>query len=129
MKTTILTDSPLIAIVPTRDPARAKTFYRDVLGLRLTSEDPFALEFDAHGTHLRVTTVPELTPHKFSVLSWYVQDIVATIGELTGNGVKFEIFGGFPQDKLGIWKAPDGTQVAWFKDADGNLLGVAQRSV
>jgi hypothetical protein len=27
------------------------------------------------GTHLRITTVPELTPHKFSVMSWYVNDV------------------------------------------------------
>ena len=127
METTILSKAPLIAIVPTRDPARARRFYAGVLGLRLMSEDPFALEFDAFGTHLRVTTVPELTPHKFSVLSWYVKDIAAAIAELTAAGVKFEIFGGFPQDQLGIWKAPDGTQVAWFKDTDGNLLGIAQR--
>jgi len=83
MKTTTLSSSPLVAMIPTRDRARAKAFYAGTLGLRLVSEDPFALEFDAHGTHLRVTPVPELTPHKFSVLSWYVEDIRAVITELS----------------------------------------------
>ena len=128
MKTTTLSSSPLVAMIPTRDRARAKAFYAGTLGLRLVSEDPFALEFDAHGTHLRVTPVPELTPHKFSVLSWYVKDMAAAIAQLSQAGVKFEIFGGFPQDSLGIWTAPDGTRVAWFKDPDGNLLGIAQRA-
>jgi hypothetical protein len=30
------------------------------------------------------------------------------------------------QDELGVWTAPDGTQVAWFKDPDGNTLSVSQ---
>lgn len=115
-------------MIPTRDRAHAQAFYEGTLGLRLLSADPFALEFDAHGTHLRVTTVPELTPHKFSVLSWYVKDMTATIAGLSQAGVKFEIFGGIPQDARGIWTSPDGTQVAWFKDPDGNLLGIAQRA-
>jgi catechol 2,3-dioxygenase-like lactoylglutathione lyase family enzyme len=112
-------------MIPTRDRERSKAFYAGKLGLKLVNEDPFAMEFDAHGTHLRITTVPELTPHKYSVMSWYVNDVPAVIKELTAAGVKFEIFDGLPQDKLGIWTAPDGTQVAWFKDPDGNLLGVA----
>jgi len=32
------------------------------------------------------------------------------------------------QDELGIWTAPDGTKVAWFKDPDGNMLSVTQRA-
>jgi len=30
------------------------------------------------------------------------------------------------QDELGIWTAPGGTRVAWFKDPDGNLLSISQ---
>jgi hypothetical protein len=28
------------------------------------------------------------------------------------------------QDDLGIWKAPSGAQVAWFKDPDGHVLSL-----
>jgi catechol 2,3-dioxygenase-like lactoylglutathione lyase family enzyme len=115
-------------MIPTRDRKRSKVFYAGKLGLKLVSEDPFAMEFDAHGTQLRITTVPELTPNKFSVMSWYVKDVRAVLKELAAARVKFEMFDGLPQDRLGIWKAPDGTQVAWFKDPDGNLLGIAQRA-
>ncbi|HEV8147555.1 MAG TPA: VOC family protein [Bryobacteraceae bacterium] len=128
MKATTLSNSPLVAMIPTRDRKRSKVFYAGKLGLKLVSEDPFAMEFDAHGTQLRITTVPELTPHKFSVMSWYVKDVRAVIQELAAARVKFEMFDGLPQDRLGIWTAPDGTQVAWFKDPDGNLLGIAQRA-
>jgi len=27
---------------------------------------------------------------------------------------------------MGIWTAPGGTRVAWFKDSDGNLLSLAE---
>ena len=45
----------IIAFVGTRNPGRAKEFYRDTLGLNLVSEDHFAIVFDVHGTMLRVT--------------------------------------------------------------------------
>jgi hypothetical protein len=42
------------------------------------------------------------------------------------RGVSFERFAGLPQDAAGVWAAPGGAQVAWFKDPDGNLLSVTQ---
>jgi predicted enzyme related to lactoylglutathione lyase len=33
----------------------------------------------------------------------------------------------FAQDQeRGIWTAPGGSKVAWFKDPDGNVLGVSE---
>jgi len=64
----MLTDKKLKAFVPTVKPNEAKSFYKDILGLKLLSEDNFALEFDANGTLLRVTIVQDLKPHPFTVL-------------------------------------------------------------
>jgi len=47
---------------------------------------------------------------------------------LASAGVKFERFDFFKQDELGVWTAPNGDQVAWFKDPEGNLLSIAQTS-
>jgi catechol 2,3-dioxygenase-like lactoylglutathione lyase family enzyme len=115
----------IVAFVGTRNPQRAKDFYRDALGLNLVSEDPFALVFDVNGTMLRVTPVPQLTPAKFTVLGWAVGDIEATVKQLQEAGVVFERYD-FPQDELGIWTAPGGAKIAWFKDPDGNVLSVSQ---
>ncbi len=116
----------LMAFVATRDPAKAKAFYGITLGLRLISEDQFALVFDANGTTLRVTTVHELALAKYTVLGWEVPDVAAAVTELGNAGVKFERYGDFmKQDELGIWEAPGGTKVAWFKDPDGNTLSVS----
>ena len=121
-----LETAPIIAFVATTEPARAKTFYTKTLGLRLISEDGFALTFDAGGTMLRVATVKELKPAGYTVLGWLVPDIKEAIGDLVKRGVAFQRYGFFEQDELGIWSAPSGAKVAWFLDPDGNTLSLTE---
>jgi catechol 2,3-dioxygenase-like lactoylglutathione lyase family enzyme len=116
----------LVAFVATTVPKRAKAFYADTLGLRLVSEDSFALAFDAGGTMLRVTTVQELQPAGYTVLGWDVPDIIAAVHELAQRGIKFQHYDGMGQDAQGIWTAPSGARVAWFQDPDGNTLSLTQ---
>jgi len=115
-----------MAFVATRDPGRAKVFYRDTLGLKLISEDHFALVFDAAGTMLRVTTVREVAAAEYTVLGWQVPDIVRTAKDLQEAGVILERYAGLQQDEFGIWTAPGGARVAWFKDPDGNTLSITE---
>jgi catechol 2,3-dioxygenase-like lactoylglutathione lyase family enzyme len=117
----MLKQSSLIAFSATRDAERAKIFYRDVLGLRLVTNDPFALVFDAHGTMLRVQKTPPFKPLPFTVLGWQVTNIDDTVDALSARGVTFERFEGMAQDERAIWQAPSGSRIAWFKDPDGNL--------
>jgi catechol 2,3-dioxygenase-like lactoylglutathione lyase family enzyme len=124
--TSILSKSKLVGFVATRDQGRAKAFYRDVLGLRLVSEDQFATVFDANGTTLRVSPVRELAPAQYTVLGWEVTDIAAAVAAMSRLGVKFEQYGFPTQDAQGVWSAPGGAKVAWFKDPDGNVLSIAQ---
>ena len=116
----------LKAFLPTTDPARSLAFFRDKLGLKLLSEDDYALEFDAGACHLRVTAVQKLTPQPFTVLGWDVKNIEDIIKTLAQKGVVFERYSFAQQDELGIWVAPGGTKVAWFKDPDGNVLSLSE---
>ena len=122
----ILRSQKLVAFVATREPGRAKEFYRDTLGLPLVSEDEFALVFDAAGTMLRVTRVQELGAEKYTVLGWQVHDLVQTAKDLQKAHVTLERYPGMQQDELGIWNSPSGARVAWFKDPDGNTLSITQ---
>jgi catechol 2,3-dioxygenase-like lactoylglutathione lyase family enzyme len=122
----MLGSSKLAAFVGTTDADRAKGFYRDILGLNLVREEPNALVFDCNGTRLRVSLVTELAPAKYTVLGWEVQDIRGTIEALAKRGVSFERYDFMKQDDLGVWTAPSGARVAWFKDPDGNLLSVSR---
>ena len=126
----MLTSSKPVIILPTIKKQEAQEFYQNVLGLKFMVDDGFALVFDTGGIMFRLTPVQEFTPHPFSVLGWEVADIGDAVNDLVERGVTFERYD-FPwmeQDALGIWAAPDGTQVAWFKDPDGNLLSVAQHA-
>jgi predicted enzyme related to lactoylglutathione lyase len=60
------------------------------------------------------------------VLGFIVPDISAAIRELSGRGVNFERFPFVEQDADGVWTAPGGARVAWFKDPDGNTLSLTQ---
>jgi catechol 2,3-dioxygenase-like lactoylglutathione lyase family enzyme len=122
-----LPSASIVAFSATADPERAKTFYRDQLGLKLVSDEPFALVFDANGIMLRIQKVKEVGDAKYTTLGWNVSDIEATVKELAAAGVKFEHYNLPGQDEKGIWTPPGGTaKVAWFKDPDGNILSLAQ---
>jgi hypothetical protein len=59
-------------------------------------------------------------------MGWEVSDIEAVVKWLTERGVAFEKYPFVQDRKLGIWTAPSGDKVAWFKDPDGNVLSVSQ---
>jgi catechol 2,3-dioxygenase-like lactoylglutathione lyase family enzyme len=122
----MLSTANLIGFIATTDPARARAFYETILGLELAADEPFALLFNSNGTQVRVQKVESLSPAAYTALGWSVQDIGAEVEALTGRGVTFEKFPGLPQDDRGISAFPDGAQVAWFKDPDGNLLSLTQ---
>lgn len=120
--------SKMIGFLTTSDSAKARDFYADVLGFRLISEDDFALVFDANGTMLRVGKGRKTPPAQHTILGWEVSDIHAAIEALTARGVKFEQFNlpFMKQDEHGVWTPPNGDQVAWFKDPDGNTLSISR---
>jgi catechol 2,3-dioxygenase-like lactoylglutathione lyase family enzyme len=121
----MLGSQKLVTFLLTKDKTKARNFYADVLGLHFLRDDGFALVFDANGIVLRIVEMKEFTPQKGTTLGWDVSDLPATIRGLAARGVQFERFG-MPQDELGIWTAPGGDQVAWFKDPDGNLLSLSR---
>jgi len=126
LKERMLNRAQLIAFVATRDGIKARQFYEGVLGLRVLSDDQFALAFDANGTMLRVQKIADFTPLPCTALGWQVTDIRATVNALRKAGVTFQTYPGMGQDEHGIWHAPSGALVAWFKDPDENTLSLTQ---
>ena len=121
----MLGSQSIVGFIPTKDFRRAKTFYGDTLGLRVVSEDQFAVAFESAATMIRVVKVGDFTPVKFTTLGWQVDDIDETAAALQKRGGVFERFPGMEQDEQGIWRAPGGARVAWFKDPDGNVLSIS----
>jgi len=116
----------IVAFVPTKDAEKARAFYEGALGLKFIKDDGFAMVLDANGIMIRVAKMKDFTPAQFTILGWQVTGIEKIVAGLQAKGVHSEIFGFFKQDPLGIWTAPTGDKVAWFKDPDGNILSVSE---
>jgi catechol 2,3-dioxygenase-like lactoylglutathione lyase family enzyme len=115
-----------IAFLATASPSNARSFYADILGLTLLSEDDFSLVFDLRGIPLRIQKVHEFQPHPFTALGWHVPDVARTVAALRARGVNFERYPFLTQDAHDLWDAPGGARIAWFKDPDGNLLSLTE---
>ncbi len=122
----MLADKELKAFIPTVKPDKAKLFYKNILGLKLLSEDNYALEFDANGTLLRIIIVQEFKPQTFTAIGWNVEDISSTIKSLNKQNIFCVQYDFLEQDILGIWISSGGSKVAWFKDPDGNILSLTE---
>ena len=123
----MLASATVIGFIPTTDFRRAKRFFATKLGLRFVARDKFALVFASGGTMIRVVKVGAFQAAGFTILGWKVADIEERVRKLVERGIVFERYAGMQQDDLGIWTAPGGTQVAWFKDPDGNVLSLSSR--
>ena len=116
----------LVASVGTEDLERSHAFYGEVLGLRRVETTPFANVYDAGGTTLRVTLVDRAARVPYTVLGWTIPDMAAAMDDLATRGVAFERYEGLDQDAAGVWTAPGGARIAWFRDPDGNVLSLTQ---
>ena len=122
----MLASSKVIGFVPTKDSTTARAFYEGKLGFQFVSDDPFALVLRAGETMIRIAKAQNFTPAPYTVLGWEVRDIEAVVRWLQARGVAFEKYPFVQDQELGIWTAPGGNKVAWFKDPDGNVLSVSQ---
>ena len=117
----------LMAFIPTRDGDAARVFYEKKVGLRFISEDQFAVIFQSGANTIRITRTGSFTPAPFTILGWESSDIEQDVRDMTARGITFERYNYMgPQDELGIWTAPSGARIAWFKDPDGNTLSIGQ---
>ena len=119
----------MIGFIPTRNGDAARVFYETKVGLRFISEDQFAVVFQSGENMIRISRTGSFTPAPFTILGWESLNIEKDVREMSARGVIFERYDYMgPQDELGIWTAPNGGRVAWFKDPDGNTLALSQRA-
>ncbi len=124
----MLKDAPISAIVPATDLERAKKFYTEKLGLKVSeSEEPGGIVFDCGGgTKLYIyQRAPVKVEH--TQASFQVSDIESEMADLRSRGVVFEEYD-FPGLKTvnGIADMGEGFRAAWFKDTEGNILALGQ---
>ena len=118
-------DEPILFLA-TANPERARAFYQDLLGLEFVADEPPALVFRVGDRMLRIQKVERVHAAPYTALGWVVADIRQTVHRLRAAGVEFQRYEGLKQDTDGIWPAPSGAFVAWFRDPDGHVLSLTQ---
>ena len=121
----MLADSPAFSGFSVDDLDRARRFYEDTLGLRM-SEVGMGGVARLHlggGSHVLVYAKPDHVPATFTVLNFPVPDVEKAVDELSGRGVQFLRYENPPTDEKGIMRA-GGPLIAWFTDPAGNVFSV-----
>jgi len=117
------------ALVAVSDMGRARCFYEGKLGLTARCDDPDGGRTYACGeqTMLHVFPSARAGASGATLAGWNVSDIESVVSELTANGVAFEQYDQPPlvTDAKGI-ATVGASKGAWFKDPDGNILGLLQ---
>jgi catechol 2,3-dioxygenase-like lactoylglutathione lyase family enzyme len=124
----MLSDARFETSVPCSDLQRAKSFYADKLGLVPAEEGPAgAFYVGRDGTRFILFPSSGGASGSHSQMGFMVADIDAEVHGLKQRGVQFEDydFPGF--DKATGIANVGGTRAAWFKDSEGNLLGLVEQ--
>ncbi|MER5842949.1 VOC family protein [Streptomyces prasinus] len=121
--------------LPAQDLERARRFYSEKLGLEPVDERPGGLLYRCGGTEFAVFRSAGASPGTFTQMGWQVDDVEAVVSELRRRGVAFEVVdlpglrtedgiaeieGNYPS------KGARGERAAWFRDSEGNLLGIGE---
>lgn len=124
---TTLTAAPIHASLATRDIAQAKAWYASKLDWQPTLEPGGTLVYEVGDSAFTVYRTVYAGSAQNTVMNWNVPDLDEEVARLRGRGVTFEDYD-FGEIKTvdGIMTDPTGGKTAWFKDADGNTIGVLQ---
>jgi catechol 2,3-dioxygenase-like lactoylglutathione lyase family enzyme len=105
------------------DIPRARQFYGDTLGLRVSEDHGMLTLHIAGDRDTLIYPKEDHTPATFTILNFPVDDIDAAVDQLAARGVSFERYDGV--DDKGVMREI-GPPIAWFKDPAGNILSVIQ---
>ena len=121
--------------IPVQDLDRARRFYAEKLGLEPSEERPGGLLYRCAGGEFALFDSAGGSPGTFTQMAWDVDDIEATVAEMKARGVVFEevdlpglrtvdgiaeVSGNYPS------KGGKGERAAWFRDSEGNMLGIGE---
>ncbi|MFI6367781.1 VOC family protein [Nocardia sp. NPDC050630] len=126
----MLSNAHIEARIPTQDLARARRWYAEKLGLEPVEEREGGLRYEGASGVFCLFASAGASDGSFTQLGFYVDDIEATVASLRARGVVFEEYDGTVNGIMDIegnypskGRAERG---AWFRDSEGNMLGIGQ---
>jgi catechol 2,3-dioxygenase-like lactoylglutathione lyase family enzyme len=131
----MLTEARVATRLPAQNLERARTYYSEKLGLDPTEERPGGLLYECGKGEFALFQSAGEPSGAHTQMAFEVDDLEATVAELRDRGVVFEKYD-FPglETVKGIAevegnypsKGGKGERAAWFRDSEGNLLGIGQ---
>ena len=116
----------IVPTIPVSDLERAKAFYGQTLGLTILWENPASARFRCgEVSELSIFRRPA-TATEHTLAHFEVADIEATVRELEARGVSFIDYTEGPLVTTGHIAQLGPARGAWFRDPDGNTLGLRQ---
>lgn len=125
----MLNRSEVHANIPAADLQRAKAFYTEKLGLTPSDDDEYAITFPTpSGSWFQVYETSYAGTGKHTVAQWDVEDIDEAVRQLTAQGVEFEHYDMPGLEWSGEVASIPGGRTAWFRDSEGNIMCLDERS-
>ncbi len=118
----------ITTVLPVSSLERARSFYRDKLGLEEqdTTPDGGVVMKGISGDNIELLPRPDVKPSEYTALTFEVEDVEDVVRGLESAGVRFEDYD-MPTLKTERHIATmDSIKAAWFKDSEGNILCVHQ---
>jgi catechol 2,3-dioxygenase-like lactoylglutathione lyase family enzyme len=124
--------SGISVALPAQDLSRAEAFYVEKVGLRAVpsnflnaSDGRLGVVVGDDVNQLFLYPAEASSSGEFMQAVFQVADVRAVVEEMRGRGVRFEEYDtAETHTDDGVAQTPDGRQGAWFKDSEGNLIGV-----
>lgn len=134
MTTSPLARGDIASRLPAQDLDRARAWYRDKLGLEPAEEREGGLRYRCGDTYFAVFASAGAPSGTHTQLGWTVDDIEEAVAYLRARGVAFEEYdlpglrtvGGIADIAGNYPSVGSGERAAWFRDSEGNLLGLGQ---
>jgi len=123
----MLANAKAIPTLPAVDLARARNFYEGKLGLKVLEQNDNELRLECGGGSEIYLYKRAPTKADHTAFAFQLTDLDKEVKELKGKGVVFEEYD-LPGLKTVNSIATTGNErAAWFKDTEGNIIGVAQQ--
>lgn len=130
----MLNDADCATRLPAEDLDRARRFYAEKLGLEPVEERPGGLLYRCGNSRFALFASSGRPSGEHTQMGWVVDDIETVVDELRRRGVEFEhvdvpglrTVDGIADIKGNYPSAGTGERGAWFRDSEGNLLGIGQ---
>ena len=115
-----------VAAIPVADLERSKAFYGETLGLTFLWENPASVRFRCGDvSELSIFRRPPITT-EHTLAHFEVADIEMAVLDLEAKGVEFLDYTEGPLVTTGHIAQLGPARGAWFRDPDGNTLGLRQ---